>query len=181
MGQAMNNQQMILTGAVLTDVHHKNKGGAIKTHLKVSAVLNVSEQKRLHALTNGYKSGQLDRVFKPSEMKLVPPVGLKHHQLAVSVDRAANFRIKKLAAEDGKPARQVLEFTCYCDGQHLEAVAFMGKLGEAACRCDLQEKQGELFEKTAAAKRPKLVNKGKKDAKQKAAGERDDDAADTVH
>ena len=181
----MSNQNLTLASATLVDVHHANKGGAVKTKLKVSAVLNPQEQKRLHGLTNGYKSGALERVFKASEMKLVPPVALKQHQLAVSVDRAANFRIRKLEAEDGKPARQVLEFVAYCDGPHHEAVGFMAKLGDAACKCDLTERQGELFEKADAArrakdaKRPKLVKSGK-DAKQRAAGEKDE-PTDTIH
>lgn len=156
--------------ATLGGVIHQAKGGAMRAQIRVAAVLSTAEQKKLHIGLNGFKAVELDQEFETVELKFFPPDALKAHQLALSVDRAAKFKVREQDAKDGKPDRQVLEFTAYATGPQFEAVQFMNTLGNQACRMELVERQGELFEKAATAK----AVPAKKPAKKAAAAGKDD-------
>lgn len=143
-----------LNEATLTGVVHQAKNGVLRAQLRVSAVLSSAEQKKLHIGLNGFKAVELDQEYETVQLKFHPPEELKAHQLAVSVDRAAKFKVREHEAKDGKPERQVLEFIAYVDGPQFEAVQFMATLGTQTCRMELIERQGELFEvETPARKR----------------------------
>ena len=138
--------------ATLDGVKHERKGGALGVQIRVAAVLSTAEQKKLHIGLNGFKAVTLDQEFETVELKFFPPDALKSHQLALSIDRAVNFKVREQEAKDGKPDRQVLEFTAYATGPQFEAVQFMNTLGSQTCRMELIERQGELFEQPAAGK-----------------------------